>query len=69
MIQQNIPTWMYFAIIFALLVIAGIAEYLKMIPAGTFGYIFAVALGLIAPSPISVAHQHDNTTLPIKEDK
>ena len=53
MLQQSFPAWVYPVILLGLLLVAGVAEYLKMIPSGTFGYIFAITLGLIAPSPVA----------------
>lgn len=55
---SNVPSWVYPTIMFGLLLVAGVAEYLKMIQPGTFGYILTLVIGLISPSPFSLQHTH-----------
>lgn len=46
-----IPNWVYLLILLAVLLIAGVGEYLHLAPAGTFYTILVLVIGLIAPSP------------------
>lgn len=48
----NLANWMYFAYIILILILAGVGEYLHIIPAGTFGSLLLVAIGIISPSPL-----------------
>lgn len=44
--------YIYVGFLAFLLVIAGVAEYVHFIPAGTFSYLFFLVAGMFVPSPI-----------------
>lgn len=58
----SLPAWLYPVILLTLVLIAGVAEYLHLIPPGTFSYLLAFAIGLIAPSP---SFPHTTVVAPI----
>lgn len=64
---QNLPAWLYAAFLLAVLVIAGIAEYLKIAPANTFYTVFLIVIGLVAPSPL-FGHAQTNTVAALQQN-
>lgn len=47
----TIPNWLYLAFMMIILIVAGLAEYMKLAPANTFYTVFLLVIGLISPSP------------------
>ena len=44
--------YIYIAVLAVLVIVAGVGEYLKFLPAGTFAYLFFIVVGALLPSPI-----------------
>lgn len=59
--------YIYLLIVCSLVLIAGIGEYLHLLPAGTFYSIFFLAIGIVIPSPISHAQIGPNQQVEVKE--
>lgn len=50
--MQTTNNYLYLIVIVALVLVAGIGEFLHLLPAGTFYSVFFLAVGIIIPSPI-----------------
>ncbi len=46
-----IPNWLYLVFMLFILMIAGLAEYMRLAPTNTFYTVFLLVIGLISPSP------------------
>lgn len=63
----TLPNWATLAFLVAVLAMSGVAEYIKIAPAGTFYTILLLVVGIVVPSPVS--HMSAPQTMSIKEPK
>jgi hypothetical protein len=48
----TLPNWVYLVILVGIVIVAGIGEYIKLVPPGTFYVIFLIVAGIFVPSPL-----------------
>jgi hypothetical protein len=49
---STLPNWVYLVILVGIVIVAGIAEYIHLAPAGTFYVLFLIVAGIFVPSPL-----------------
>lgn len=61
----NLP---YLAVLVVILLLSGVAEYLKLAPVGTFYTFLLLVIGLVAPSPLAHPTIGPNETVAVSQN-